>query len=276
MVKLKKNTTFCYDYCEDCKTCAKRHLCIRGSALHSEARKYLLMIMGFRQKQTKSMKLGTAIHERFYSDVPMLDDDVIGFFKKLGEGKEVSIKEVKFCSSRWALRGHVDKLTIKKVGNEYFVKIIELKPRYYKTYVFQLTSYALAFSDSLLNLIYTINKGAKKEKKKTVRLYNDNPILNINYRFEYYHSGRSSEKIWMIKNQIVDKWMFPLLRKMKKFQDLHKARSLVMLNELPRCKNCSPEYCSFHDRFCKKIDEKKKEKQYRFSKRRGMVIKKSR
>lgn len=240
--------------------------------MHSEIRKYLLMILGYRLKQTGAMKSGTIIHEKFYGNVPELDDDVVGFFRKLGEGKEVSLREVSFCSGRWAIRGHIDKLTIQKKGNEYFLKIIELKPRYYKNYIYQLGSYAIALSDAYVNLIWTANKGTEKEKKKTIRLYEDNPIININYRFDYYQSGKEMEKIWMIKNQVIDRWYFPILKKLKRFQDLHGAKSLILLNEFPRCRNCSPNYCSYYDRFCKKIDDSKREIQMRFGKRR--VLKK--
>jgi len=240
---------------KDCLNCVNRNICIRCSSLNLPLRKIFLYTLGYKEKDNKNMKLGKKIHSEYFKDIKEIEEyGLKEFYSDLYKGKEIKITEIPVCSKKYALRGHLDCLTIQFDGNAYNIEITELKAKYNKSHFFQVWAYALILSDPNCNIMYKVKK--RKEYLLTKRLYPPNRpiVINLRIRFIYYKTKKIYSSEW-INNNTIGSFVSPVMTKAKRIRKFMNAGEFYLSN-LKECPFCKRVKCDFID-ICQRFPYKK-------------------
>lgn len=264
----KQSYVFTHDGCRDC---IRNNECIRCSMLNQPERKILLNLLGYKEKPKQAVLDGTKKHEEYFSEVKTLEEyGLRNFWKDLYSGKKIELKELQICNPAFALRGHIDFFSIQLIENTYNIEIIELKPKFSKSYVLQLAAYSTITGHPACKIIY--EKKVRKVHHIPVNLYAKKIFnVNINSKFIYYKTNTQFAYQAIYDNQKA-KVLQCILKKMSSIRTIMKA-SINYLSHFKKCDWCSFVECDFQD-ICDRFPYNPKEKQSYFGQKKLLVLSK--
>lgn len=255
-----KRTSTCR-FTDKCGSCLNQNRCISATSATSDLRKYMLKILGQRQKSTPQMLEGKYIHEEYLKNYPSLAELGWGKFQKsLYLGEPIILQEVALCSPYYGLRGIIDQFYIQFTkDNVINVSVMDLKPFYTKKYLKQLSCYAMILSDKDCMIAYeTVTPRSHKRKLIAQRLYPKRDFtLNIRMSIQSYLKGNSFNLEWMKDNvmiPIANALTITLIKAANTRKALHK-QGIYYLDQIPPCKDCKQleSYCSLYTKTSKYV-----------------------
>ncbi len=275
---IKKNSIAFFG--EECKNCSMRNVCLSPSRVLSDNRRFLLGLMGYKQKANKYMIAGTNAHLKLQKGIKQLHEyGVVNFKKDLIKGKEITLCEVGICSPLYGFRGYVDEMTLKMdlLKKKFYIKITDYKAGWdFKSYLMQLACYSIILSD-INCLIYYKKKLKTKDKVKNIgfKLYPfKDRILDVDCfvlnwktnKLSYFESIRNNQMTEKMRNMALG------FRSKSKVKRKFMESGIYYLEETPQCKWCkqNSDFCSFWE-ICSKINHKEKAKQRYIGKKRLIV-----
>lgn len=209
MITKKYTHTF---FGEQCKNCSNRMRCVSPSSILGDDRRYLLKLMGYKQKPNEAMLKGTENHDKRQEGLLTVTDlGKFGFQARLLDGQELILKEVAVCSPVLGFRGFIDILKIRydKERQTINFNVIELKSGHnFKSYMMQLACYGMILSDPNCFVYYEEPYKRKEKKPKLVpfKLYRDKDwITNIDCWLEIFGEKEVKWIPFMSNNHTDDK-----------------------------------------------------------------------
>jgi len=150
------------------------------------------------------------------------------------------------------------------------INVIEFKSGFHKSYLLQLVAYALMLSDPNCNIIFGQNG-------KTIgrKLYPEQPFsLNIFCTLSVLRFRQNISRAFMLDNKMTpwgSRYALAIQKRAKAFRKWHKA-GIYWVSEIPLCKDCRRDKCSFWNRICNKsVPEPENCKQRYFGKKKLLV-----
>jgi hypothetical protein len=269
-------------FSDKCSGCHSQAICISPTGMVMDMRRYFLKVMGQRQKPTLEMEFGKEEHKKRLAIYPTLAQMGYEKFRKhLFLGKEIILSETFCCSALYKLHGVIDKLRIHYTQDNHInITITDIKSRFSKAAILQISAYGMIMSDPDAMIGYKIlTPRSHKEKIIMKRLYPKQPYqLSITLNLEYYHQDKPFKPLqWMENNIITEKasgLMFGVRHNLESKKLLHRP-GIYYLSEFQPCKYCQQleSKCSLYALCSKAIYQPKTRTSMRYFGKKQMLVK---